>query len=145
LSYSVDANLLLYASDRSSPHHEAATRFLETRVDDPDLFCLSWVTLMTYVRIATHPRIFADPLNSDEALSNVTSLVGLPRVRLIAEEDGFLEVYSAVTEGIAVRGNLVPDAHLAALLRQHGVTVLYTADADFRRFDFLDVRNPLVD
>ncbi len=98
---------------------------------------------MTYMRIATHPRIFAEPLSSDEALSNVTSLIGLPRVRLLAEEEGFINVYREVTDGLSVRGNLVPDAHLAALLRQHGVTVLYTADADFRRFDFLDIRNPL--
>ena len=47
------------------------------------------------------------------------------------------------TAGGAVRGNLVPDAHLAGLLRQHGVGTLYTADADFRRFDFLRVRNPI--
>ena len=53
-----------------------------------------------------------------------------------------LEEYRAVSGEFAARGNLVPDAHLAALLRQHGVSTLYTADADFRRFDFLDVRNP---
>jgi predicted nucleic acid-binding protein len=62
---------------------------------------------------------------------------------LVDADDGFLDVYREVTHGMAARGNLVPDAHVAALLRQHGVTVLYTADADFRRFDFLDVRNPL--
>ena len=66
MSYSADANLLLYASDRSSPHHPAALRFLESRPDDPDLFCLSWTTLMTYVRIATHPRIFVQPLSPAE-------------------------------------------------------------------------------
>jgi toxin-antitoxin system PIN domain toxin len=143
MSYSADANLLLYASDRSSPHHPAASRFLESRVEDPDLFCLSWTTLMTYVRSATHPRIFAHPLSPDDATSNVASLIGLPRVRVLAEDEGFFDVYREVTGGLAVRGNLVPDAHLAALLRQHGVTVLYTADADFRRFPFLDVRNPL--
>lgn len=143
MSYSADANLLIYASDNSSPHHEAALRFLESRADDPDLFCLSWTTLMTYVRIATHPRIFAQPLSPAEAVSNVESLIGLPRVRTLAEEEGFLQVYQEATRGLAVRGNLVPDAHLAALLRHHGVTVLYTADSDFRRFDFLEVRNPL--
>jgi predicted nucleic acid-binding protein len=42
-----------------------------------------------------------------------------------------------------VRGNLVPDAHLAALLLQHGVKTLYTKDTDFRKFDFLNVRDPL--
>jgi predicted nucleic acid-binding protein len=63
-------------------------------------------------------------------------------VRLLAEEDGFLEVYRSVAGAFPVRGNLVPDAHLAALLRQHGVRTLYTRDADFRKFAFLDVRDP---
>ena len=143
MSYSVDANLLLYASDRSSPHHKAASRFLESRVDDPDLFCICWITLIAYLRIATHPRIFAHPLSPADALSNVDALVELPRTRLLSEDEGFLDVYRAVTDGGAVRGNLVPDAHLAGLLRQHGVGTLYTADADFHRFDFLQVRNPI--
>ena len=143
MSYSADANLLLYASDRSSPHYAAASRFLESRVEDPDLFCLTWATLMTYVRIATHPRIFADPLSPDEATSNVVSLIQLPRVRLINEDDGFFDLYREVTSSLSVRGNLVPDAHLATVLRQNGVNVFYTADADFKKFGFLEMRNPL--
>ena len=143
MSYSADANILIYASDRSSPHYRSASGFLESRAEDPDLFCLSWMTVMTYIRIATHSRIFSDPLSPEEALSNVTSLIELPRVRMLSEEAGFLEAYREVTDGNSVRGNLVPDAHLAALLRLHGIGVLYTADKDFRRFDFLDVRNPL--
>jgi len=143
LSYSVDANLLLYASDRSSPHHAAAAKFLESRAEDPDLFCLCWPALIAYLRIATHPRIFADPLSPAEALSNVEALIALPRTRLLAEDEGFLDIYRAVTERAPVRGNLVPDAHLGGLLRQHGVGTLYTADSDFRRFDFLKLRNPL--
>ena len=99
---------------------------------------------MGYVRIATHPRVFARPLRPDEAIANVGALLGLPRVRVLTEEDGFLEVYLEVTGAFAVRGNLVPDAHLAALLRHHGVRTLYTVDGDFRRFGFLDVRDPLV-
>ena len=71
-------------------------------------------------------------------------LLTLPRVRVISEMDGFLGVYREVTSGFPVRGNLVPDAHLATLLRQHGVTRIYTADSDFRKFDFLDVKNPFV-
>jgi predicted nucleic acid-binding protein len=63
-------------------------------------------------------------------------------VRLLAEEEGFWEVYREVTDEVPVRGNLVPDAHLAALLRQQGIRTLYTNDSDFRRFSFLDVRNP---
>lgn len=143
MSYSVDVNVLLYASDRSSSHHAAASSFLVSRADDPDLFCLCWTTVMAYLRIATHPRIFANPLSPREAFSNIESLAELPRVRLLSEDTGFLGVYQDVTAGQVIRGNLVPDAHLAGMLRQHGVRTLYTTDADFRRFDFLEVRNPL--
>jgi toxin-antitoxin system PIN domain toxin len=97
---------------------------------------------MSYLRIATHPGIFSAPLSPAEALANIEALAGLPHVRLLAEEDGFLEVYRSVAGAFPVRGNLVPDAHLAALLRQHGVRTLYTRDADFRKFAFLDVRDP---
>jgi uncharacterized protein len=72
-------------------------------------------------------------------LGHVQALLSLPRVRVLAEAGGFLEV----TGAFPVRGNLVPDAHLAALLRRHGVQRLYTADADFRKFAFLEVRDPL--
>lgn len=144
MSYSVDVNVLLYASNRASPRHERAKRFVEGRATDPDLFCLAFPTVMSYLRMATHPRIFARPLSPAEAMANVDALLGLPRVRVLAEEDGFLDVYREVTAGAPARGNVVPDAHLAALLRQHGVGTLYTVDRDFRRFPFLDVRDPFV-
>lgn len=75
-------------------------------------------------------------------MRNIEALVGLPHVRLLAEEEGVWEVYQDVVRGWPARGNQVPDAHLAALLRQHGVETLYTGDADFRRFDFLRIVNP---
>lgn len=144
MSYSLDVNILLYASDRSSNRHQEALRFLETRSADPDLLCLAWPTLLSYLRIATHPRIFAQPLSPSEALANIESLTGLGRTHVIGEEEGFLGVYREVSRGFAVRGNLVPDAHLAALLRQHEIRTLYTTDADFRKFECLDVQNPFV-
>jgi hypothetical protein len=142
MSYSVDVNVLLYASDTSSPKHAEAIRFLKQRASDPDLFCIAWSTLIAFLRIATHPGIFAQPLSPDDALRNVESLLSLPRVRLLSEGEGFLEVYREVTARFPVRGNLVPDAQLAALLRQHGVRRLYTVDRDFRKFDFLEVADP---
>ena len=142
MSYSVDVNILLYASDTSSPKHADAIRFLKQRASDPDLFCIAWPTLVAFLRIATHPRIFAQPLSPDDALGNVESLLSLPRVRMLSEGEGFLEIYREVTARFPVRGNLVPDAHLAALLLQHGVRRLYTEDRDFRKFDFLEVADP---
>ncbi len=142
MSCSVDVNILLYASDEASPFHEGAKRFLEERCSVRELLYLAWPTLMSYLRIATHPRIFTAPLSPAEALSNIEMLARLPHVRFLAEADGFLDLYREVTGHFPVRGNLVPDAHLAAILRQHGVRVLYTNDPDFRKFSFLEVRNP---
>lgn len=142
MSFSCDVNVLLYASDAASPVHRLARRFLERAAAGGDLWCIGWPTVMSYLRIATHPRIFGAPLAPEEALGNVEALARVPHVRLLSEEAGFLDVYRDVSGAFPVRGNLVPDAHLAALLRQHGVKTLYTRDADFRKFAFLEVRDP---
>jgi toxin-antitoxin system PIN domain toxin len=140
---SVDTDILLYASDQESPHHERVKKFLEARGEDPDLLCLSWVTLMGYQRIATHPSIFRNPLSAQLAWGNVKGLLALPRCRVITEQEGFNQEYEQVSRTVGVKGNLVPDAHLAVILRQHGVSKIYTADTDFRKFEFLTVVNPL--
>jgi toxin-antitoxin system PIN domain toxin len=142
VSYSLDVNVLLYASDRSSDRHARARRFVESCAAGPEILCLTWPTLASYLRIATHPRIFSAPLTPDEALGNVSELIGLAHVRTVSEQDGFLDAYKHVTGETAVRGNLVPDAQLAAILFQHGVRTLYTNDRDFRKFQTLDVRDP---
>ena len=142
MSYSLDVNVLLYASDRSSDRHAHARRFVETCANGPEILCLAWPTLMAYLRIATHPLIFASPLTPDEALGNVSGLIGLPHVRTVSELDGFLDAYKHVAGETPVRGNLVPDAHIATILLQHGVRTLYTNDRDFRKFQSLDVRDP---
>ena len=105
------------------------------------MFCLAWLTVMSYMRIATHPSIFGQPLSHDEAASNVEALLALPHLRMLGEVEGFWPGYRRSAEEVHARGNLVPDAHLAAVLRQHGVRTLYTHDRDFRRFTFLDVRD----
>ena len=97
---------------------------------------------MSYLRIATHPRIFTAPLSPDEALGNVSALIRLPHVRAISELDGFIDAYKHVTDETSVRGNLVPDAHVAAILFQHGVRTLYSNDRDFRKFSSLELRDP---
>ena len=142
MSYSLDVNVLLYASDRSSDRHLAARRFLDICGAGPEILCLAWPTLMSYLRIATHPRIFAAPLSPEEALGNVSALLALPHVRPVSELDGFIEAYRHVAGDIPVRGNLVPDAHIAAILFQHGVRTLYSNDRDFRKFQSLDLRDP---
>ena len=98
---------------------------------------------MAYQRIATHPSNFRNPLDPATAWRNVRRLLALPRVRVIGEDDDFPEVHAKVAGDAGVRGNLVPDAHIATILRQHGVGRIYTADTDFRKFVFLEVVDPL--
>jgi len=144
VSYSLDVNVLLYASDRTSDRHTRAWQFLDTCAKGPELLCLAWPTLMSYLRISTHPTIFSEPLSPQEALANIAALLGLPHVRPVSELDGFLDAYRQVTGGLSARGNLVPDAHLATILFQHGVRTLYSHDRDFRKFPSLELRDPFV-
>jgi uncharacterized protein len=142
LSSTVDANLLLYASDSSSDHHERARTFLTDWSKGPGLVYVFWPTVMSYLRISTHPRIFEDPLDPDVAQANVSSLLRLPHVRTGAEDDRFWETWRDATSGVVVRGNLVPDAHLVALMRQHGVSEIWTRDRDLRKFEGIRARDP---
>lgn len=142
MSYALDVNLLLYASDASSPFANRARSFLEKCAAGPEVLCFGWPTLASYLRLATHPAIFASPLSPADAEANVESLLALPHARVLSEKEGFWDVYRDVTRDLSVRGNDVPDAHLAALLRQHDVSTLYTNDRDFRKFPFLKVVNP---
>jgi len=144
LSYSVDVNILLHASNRSSEHFSVAEAFLNDCLGRDELFCVAYPTVMGYLRIATHPRIFPQPLSPAEALENMRNLAQAAHVRLIGEAQSFLDGYTEVTALQPARGNDVPDAHLATILRQHGVRLLYTTDRDFDRFPFLITRNPLL-
>lgn len=144
MSYSLDVNLMLYSSDDSSPFHSRARDFLKACAGRDEPLFLCYLTLMSYIRISTHPRIFTNPLTPSEAMTNVETLATLPQTRLVAEREGFLELYKEVTKEVVVRANLVPDAHLWCILKQHGVSTLYTANVDdFRKLGCPDARNPL--
>ena len=143
MSYSFDANLLLYASDESSEFHVRAKAFVIGRREDSDILCLTWPVLMAYQRIATHPSIFTKPMSAETAWGNVQQLLKLPRTRVIQEMASFALDYAEVAQSAGIYGNLVPDAHIATILRQHGVRKFYTADTDFKKFGFLEVLNPL--
>lgn len=142
MSFAVDANILLYASDTGAPFHQRAGEFLHQRVGGTELFCLGWPTLMSYLRIATQIRIFANPLTPATAVANVEALLSLPNVRVLGAGERFWECYGEVTRGVVVRGNLTPDAYLVALLLEHDVPVLYSNDTDFRKFSGIRVLDP---
>lgn len=145
MSYAIDLNILLYASDSTSPNSKPARAFLDRCAAGPEVLCLAWPTLTGYLRLATHPAVFSSPLTPEEAERNIEALLALPHVRTLSEKEGFWDVYRSVTQGLAIRANDVPDAHLAALLHHHDVPTLYTRDRDFRKYGFLKVVDPLAD
>lgn len=142
MTLTLDANLLLYASDEASPFHERARRVLEDVAAGPAIAYLFWPTVMAYLRLSTHPAVFDRPLSPEEAQANVESLVVLPHVQTPGEQDLFWELYRRVSDDAGARGNLVTDAHLVALMLQNGVRTIWTHDRDYRKFSGIDVRDP---
>lgn len=142
MSATVDANILVYASNRSDPAHEPARSLIKRLAEGPDLMYLFWPVAMGYLRVVTHPAILPHPMSPAAASGNIERLVTRPNVRTAGELDDFWKVFSS-TGAVRPRGNEVPDTHLVALMRQHGVRILYTRDRGFRRFDGIDVIDPI--
>ena len=138
----VDANLPLYAYDRSSSRHEPARRWLESALNGPEPVRFAWVTLLAFLRIATNSRAFTRPLRLEDALAIVESWLDLPLTGILEPTERHLELLRATALGGQGRGPLMTDAHLAALAIEHGAT-LCTTDRDFGRFPNLRFVNPI--
>lgn len=143
MSYSIDANILIFASNNSSDFYDQSKAFLNDRLETNDIFYLTWGTVMAYLRISTHRRIFAKPLSPETATQNIDRLMARRQVHLITENERFWQAYLDLCNKTVIRANLVPDAHLAATLLAQGVSTLYTHDRDFRKFDGITVIDPL--
>jgi toxin-antitoxin system PIN domain toxin len=142
VSYTIDANVLLYAADESSSVHAAARGFVQRPADGPEIAYLFWPTVMAYLRIATHTGVFARPLTAAEAIGNVEQLLTRPHVRTTGEQERFWRRYREVSDDAVPAGNLVLDAHLVALMLENDVRTIWTRDRDYRRFPRIEVRDP---
>lgn len=142
MSSTIDVNVVLYSSDESSPFHAKAIALLKRLAEGPEILYLFWPVLLGYLRISTHPAIFPRPLSVETATKNIEQLLDLPHARTAGEREDFWRAYKATTSGAVVAGNLVPDAHLVALMRENEVGTLWSRDRDFRRFEGITVRDP---
>jgi hypothetical protein len=142
VSYTLDANILLYASDETSPHHARSLEVVTRAAQGPEIVYLFWPTIMAYLRIATHPAVFRRPLSAAEAVLNVEALIGRPHVQTPGEQERFWQRFGEVVSDAAPTGNLVPDAHLVGLMLDNGVRIIWTHDRDYRRFRGIEVRDP---
>lgn len=137
-----DVNVLLYAVDESSPHHEAAGRWWDATLSGDETVGLSWTVLLAFVRLTTNPRVFARPLTPDDSLDLVEGWLGRPVSTVVHPTDRHLGVLRGLLGETGTAGNLTTDAHLAALAVEHGAE-LWSTDSDFARFRGLRWRNPL--
>jgi len=139
----VDANLLLYAYDTSTPQHEKAQHWWEQQLSNPAPVRLAWVTVLAFIRIGTNSKIFSKPLSIEEACATVVTWFQCPMLAILNPGERHWDILANLLQHTQAAGNLVMDAHLAALAIEHGA-MLYSTDYDFSRFQGLNWQNPLI-
>lgn len=138
----LDTNVLVHAEIVTSPQHPRARAIVAELAQGIAPWALPWPCVYEFLRVVTHPRICHPPMPVDAALADLRALLASPSLMLLAESDRHAEVLQSVVVASGVSGNLMHDAHIAALCIEHGVSELITGDRDFLRFDGLRVTNP---
>jgi Predicted nucleic acid-binding protein, contains PIN domain len=129
----VDANVLLYAINERSAHHEAARRWLDEALGGAETVGFAWLVILAFVRLSTHPAVFPRPLATEESIVVVEDWLAQPGAIVVEPTDGHVAVLGRLLSGAGTAGNLVNDAHLAALALEHSAEIV-SFDADFSRF-----------
>jgi toxin-antitoxin system PIN domain toxin len=137
----VDANVLLYAVNTDSQHHAIARRWLDGALVGDETVGLPWLSLIAFTRLATHPAVFPAPLSVEAALDRVEDWLAAPAAVPCAPGRRHLELWREALREAGTGGNLVNDAHLAALAVENKAIVV-TFDADFARFSGTRWRTP---
>ena len=141
----VDTNVLVYAADTNSPYHAACHQWLQRQRTRPDAWFTTWPILYEFLRVTTHPRVMRRPWGLAVAWQFVTALLASPGLSVLVQTQRHAEVAGQVISELPhIAGNLVHDTHTAILMREHGVRRICTRDADFSRFPFLEVIDPLL-
>ena len=138
----IDANILLFAVDASSRFHDAAADWLGAALTGPRRVGLPWLSLWAFLRVSTNSRAFADPLTPDEAWANVEDWLAARPAWVPGPTDRHAAVLGGLITRYQLSGDLIPDAQLAAIAVEHGLTVC-SADTDFARFTEIRWENPL--
>jgi toxin-antitoxin system PIN domain toxin len=138
----VDANLLLYAHNRSAPEHAAARAWFERALSGPDRIGVPWPSILAFVRLASNPVVFRQPITPASAWQVVRQWLRQETVWIPTPGTTHGEIFESLLADRRVTSRMVPDAHLAALAIEHGLTLCST-DGDFTRFAGLRWNNPL--
>ena len=137
-----DINLLVYAYNMDSPHHEAARTWWEDCLSGREPVGLAWLVILGFARVVSNRRAVAAPMAVEEAFAECRRWLAEPCARILAPGASHLDVLEGGLGGPALSSSLVMDAHLAALVIEHQAE-LHSNDADFARFSGLRWRNPI--
>ncbi len=141
--FAVDTNILVYAADEDSPFHEPCRTLLERCRRESSPWYVTWGVLYEFLRVVTHPQVLGKPWSLDPAWGFVGALLDSPGLGLLTPTELHRDVASQVfAELPRLAGNSLHDAHVAILMREHGVSRIYTRDTGFHRFPFLEPIDP---
>lgn len=139
----VDANVLVYAVDDLSASHRPCRTALERWREAETAWFSTWSIIYEFIRVVTHRKVLRRPLRATEAWAVVESLLASPGFGVLTATSRHPAVAAEVIRELPdVAGNLVHDAHVAILMREHGIRRIYTRDTDFHRFPFLEPVDP---
>ncbi|HEY5998765.1 MAG TPA: TA system VapC family ribonuclease toxin [bacterium] len=138
----VDTNVLVFAEIAGSPKHARAREVLTSLAEGVTPWALPWPCVYEFLRVVTHPRVFSPPVPLARALEDVGHILASPSLVLLRETERHPEIMRQVIAESGAAGNLLHDAHIAALCREHGVGEIITGDRDFSRFSGLSVTDP---
>lgn len=130
----VDANVLVYAHRSEMPQHVAAVRKLEELARGTRQVALTWTVVYQFLRVVTHPSVFSPPTTIDVAWRFCGDVFAFPNAVLLSETERHAEVLDRLLGDVRPTANLVHDAHIAAVMIEHGVRDIVSNDSDFKRF-----------
>ena len=137
----VDANVLLHAVNTRAREHQAASQWLLDALGGREAVAFAWTVVLAFLRLTTHPAVFPRPLTVEQAATVLERWVGAPAAVTLEPTRRHLALLRGFLARSGTAGNLVGDAHLAALALEHGATVV-SFDRDFARFEGVAWRLP---
>jgi hypothetical protein len=137
-----DVNVLVYAHRRDAPDHARHLAWLEATINGDEAYGLADLVLSGFLRVVTHPRVFSPPSSLDDALAFAEALRARPNCVPVAPGPRHWGLFASLCRRAGAKGNLVPDAYLAALAIESGSEWI-TTDRGFARFPGLRWRHPL--
>jgi len=144
MSLAIDTNIFMYAHFEDFDQHKKAKSALSAYLASDQPCFISWQIYYEYIRLATHPKVLKKPLSLEAASKDMDFYLNAGFIHCLSESASHNLYLKKVTKGISgCRGNFIHDCHFAALLNEQAIKKILTCDTDFKKFDFLEVINPI--